>query len=83
MFEAAGKRYAAVRALTRDKKGLVHTKEARLAFGVYEKVGQRARERAKLAAEHMRNAHSRWAPHGGVTPGISSYPEHRVCPGPA
>ena len=132
VFEAAGKRYAAVRALTRDKKGLVHTKEARLelldpaippgapiadlleasieqiaegpdlvtsrvehllglsyrhftqsvllpqgrfseflhakagarqdllvqllAFGVYEKVGQRARERAKLAAEHMRNA---------------------------
>src|ERR1700721_4733586 len=30
VFEAAGKRYAAVRALTRDKKGLVHTKEARL-----------------------------------------------------
>ena len=132
VFEAAGKRYAAVRALTRDKKGLVHTKEARLelldpaippgapiadllgasieqiaegpdlvtarvedllglsyrhftqsvllpqgrfseflhakagarqdllvqllAFGVYEKVGQRARERAKLATEHMRNA---------------------------
>jgi DNA repair protein SbcC/Rad50 len=132
VFEAAGKRYAAVRALTRDKKGLVHTKEARLelldpaispgapiadllaasieqiaegpdlvtarveellgltyrhftqsvllpqgrfseflhakagarqdllvqllAFGVYEKVGQRARERAKLAAENMRNA---------------------------
>ena len=132
VFEAAGKRYAAVRALTRDKKGLVHTKEARLelldpaippgapiadllgasieqiaegpdlvtsrvedllglsyrhftqsvllpqgrfseflhakagarqdllvqllAFGVYEKIGQRARERAKLAAEHMRNA---------------------------
>ena len=132
IFEAAGKRYAAVRALTRDKRGLVHTKEARLelldpaippgapiaellaasieqiaegpdlvtsrvedllglsyrhftqsvllpqgrfseflhakagarqdllvqllAFGVYEKVGQRARERAKLAAEHIRNA---------------------------
>ena len=132
VFEAAGKRYAAVRALTRDKRGLVHTREARLelldpaippgapiadllgasieqiaegpdlvtarvedllgltyrhftqsvllpqgrfseflhakagarqdllvqllAFGVYEKVGQRARERAKLAAEHMRNA---------------------------
>jgi DNA repair protein SbcC/Rad50 len=132
VFEAAGRRYAAVRALTRDKKGQVHTKEARLelldpaippgapiadllgasieqiaegpdlvtsrvedllglsyrhftqsvllpqgrfseflhakagarqdllvqllAFGVYEKVGQRARERAKLAAEHMRNA---------------------------
>ncbi len=132
VFEAAGKRYAAVRALTRDKRGLVHTKEARLelldpaippgapiadllaasieqiaegpdlvtsrvedllglsyrhftqsvllpqgrfseflhakagarqdllvqllAFGVYEKIGQRARERAKLAAEHMRNA---------------------------
>src|ERR1700736_575882 len=30
VFEAAGKRYAAVRALTRDKKGLVHTREARL-----------------------------------------------------
>src|SRR6266851_710259 len=27
-----------------------------LAFGVYEKIGQRARERAKLAAEHTRNA---------------------------
>src|SRR5580704_18363329 len=132
VFEAAGKRYAAVRALNRDKQGRVHTKEARLerldagvdpgapidqlleasveqlaegpdpvtaqvedilglsyrhftqsvllpqgrfseflqakatarqdllvellAFGVYEKVGQRARERAKLAAEHIRNA---------------------------
>lgn len=30
VFEATGKRYAAVRALTRDKRGLVHTKEARL-----------------------------------------------------
>jgi exonuclease SbcC len=30
VFEAAGQRYAIVRALTRDKKGLVHTKEARL-----------------------------------------------------
>ena len=30
VFAAAGQRYAAVRALTRDKKGLVHTKEARL-----------------------------------------------------
>ena len=30
VFEAAGKRYGAVRALTRDKKGQVHTKEARL-----------------------------------------------------
>ncbi|MGH3191646.1 MAG: AAA family ATPase, partial [Streptosporangiaceae bacterium] len=132
VFEAGGRRYAAARALTRDKKGLVHTREARLelldpaipsdapiadlltasieqiaegpdlvtsrvedllglgyrhftqsvllpqgrfseflhakagarqdllvqllAFGVYEKIGQRARERAKLAAEHMRNA---------------------------
>ncbi len=132
VFEAAGKRYAAVRALNRDKQGRVHTKEARLelldpsidpgapiaellqasvqqlaegpdpvtaqvedilglsykhftqsvllpqgrfseflqakatarqdllvellAFGVYEKVGQRARERAKLAAERMRGA---------------------------
>ena len=132
VFEASGKRYAAIRALTRDKRGQVHTKEARLelldpaipsgapiadlleasieqiaegpdlvtsrvehllglsyrhftqsvllpqgrfseflhakagarqdllvqllAFGVYEKVGQRARERAKLAVEHMRNA---------------------------
>ena len=132
VFEAAGHRYAAVRALTRDSKGRVHTKEARLerldpavaadaplvellaasveqlaegpelvksrvqdilglsyehftqsvllpqgrfaeflqakaadrqdllvellAFGVYAKVGQRARERAKLAADRMRNA---------------------------
>ncbi len=30
VFEAGGKRYAVVRALTRDRKGLVHTKEARL-----------------------------------------------------
>ena len=30
VFEAGGKRYAAVRALSRDKKGRVHTKEARL-----------------------------------------------------
>ena len=30
VFEAAGKRYAAVRALARDKRGQVHTKEARL-----------------------------------------------------
>ena len=30
VFEAAGNRYAAVRALTRDKRGQVHTKEARL-----------------------------------------------------
>src|SRR5258708_38367372 len=30
VFEAAGRRYGAVRALTRDNKGLVHTKEARL-----------------------------------------------------
>ncbi len=30
VFEAAGKRYAAVRALSRDRKGQVHTKEARL-----------------------------------------------------
>jgi DNA repair protein SbcC/Rad50 len=134
VFEAAGKRYAAVRALTRDKKGLVHTKEARLerldpavpanssiddilaasveqlaegpdqvkdrvqdilglsyehftqsvllpqgqfaaflqakaaarqdllvellAFGVYAKVGQLARERAKLAAGRLRSAQS-------------------------
>jgi exonuclease SbcC len=132
VFEAGGQRYGAVRALTRDKKGLVHTKEARLelldpqvppdapiadilaasvnqlaegpdqvkaqvqhilgltyehftqsvllpqgrfseflqtkaadrqdllvellAFGVYNTVGQRARERAKLAAERMHNA---------------------------
>lgn len=132
VFEAGGQRYGVVRALTRDKKGLVHTKEARLelldpqippdapiadilsasvnqlaegpdqvkaqvqdilgltyehftqsvllpqgrfseflqakaadrqdllvellAFGVYNTVGQRARERAKLAAERMRNA---------------------------
>jgi exonuclease SbcC len=132
VFEAAGRRYAAVRALTRDKKGQVHTKEARLelldpaiapgapiadilaasveqiaegpdqvtsgvedilglsyrhftqsvllpqgrfadflqatsgdrqkllvellAFGVYKEVGERARERAKLAAERLRGA---------------------------
>jgi DNA repair protein SbcC/Rad50 len=132
VFEAAGKRYGAVRALTRDRKGQVTTKEARLelldaevppdapigdilaasieqiaegpdlvksqvekilglryahftqsvllpqgrfseflqakatdrqdllvellAFGVYNTVGQRARERAKLAAERMRSA---------------------------
>jgi len=132
VFEAAGRRYGIVRALTRDNKGLVHTKEARLelldpqvpasgpladilaasieqlaegpdlvksgvqhilgltyehftqsvllpqgqfseflhakpadrqdllvellAFGVYSTVGQRARERAKLAAERTRNA---------------------------
>src|SRR5690348_2115496 len=30
VFEAAGQRYGIVRALTRDKKGLVHTREARL-----------------------------------------------------
>src|SRR6266480_1957952 len=30
VFEAGGNRYGAVRALTRDKKGQVHTKEARL-----------------------------------------------------
>ena len=30
VFEAAGQRYGVVRALTRDKKGVVHTKEARL-----------------------------------------------------
>src|SRR5690348_13219654 len=135
VFEAGGNRYGAVRALTRDKKGLVHTKEARLelldpqippdapiadilaasvnqlaegpdqvkarvqhilgltyehftqsvllpqgrfseflqakpadrqdllvellAFGVYATVGTRARERAKLAAEQMRNAEER------------------------
>jgi len=129
VFEAAGRRYAAVRALTRDGKGRVHTKEARLerldasippdapiekilqasieqlaegpdqvkacvqdllgltyehftqsvllpqgrfseflhakssdrqglliellAFGVYEQIGQRARERAKRAAERL------------------------------
>ena len=132
VFETAGKRYGAVRALTRDKNGQVHTKEARLelldpeippdapieeilaasvdqlaegpdqvkarvqdilgltyehftqsvllpqgrfseflhakaadrqdllvellAFGVYNTVGQRARERAKLATDRMRTA---------------------------
>src|ERR1022692_704522 len=132
IFEAAGKRYAAVRALTRDKRNVVHTKEARLdlldpaippdapiaelleasieqlaegpdqvksqvqeilglsyehftqsvllpqgrfseflhakaserqnllvellAFGVYDQVGQRARERAKLAADRLQHA---------------------------
>jgi len=132
VFEAAGNRYVAIRELTRDKKNVVHTKEARLelldpaippdapiadilaasieqlaegpdqvksgvqdilgltyehftqsvllpqgrfseflhakpserqdllvellAFGVYVKVGQRARERARLAAERMQAA---------------------------
>jgi DNA repair protein SbcC/Rad50 len=132
VFETAGKRYGAVRALTRDKNGQVHTKEARLelldpqippdapieeilaasidqlaegpdqvkaqvqdilgltyehftqsvllpqgrfseflhakaadrqdllvellAFGVYSTVGQRARERTKLATDRMRTA---------------------------
>jgi DNA repair protein SbcC/Rad50 len=132
IFEAGGKRYAAVRALARDKRGRVHTKEARLdllsgsvdpaasladllgsavsslaegpedvkgqiqqilglsyehftqsvllpqgqfaeflrakpadrqdllvellAFGVYARVGQRARERAKLAADRAQTA---------------------------
>src|SRR6266516_1964355 len=111
VFEAAGARYAAVRALTRDKKGQVHTKEALvepiaegpdgvtagvcellglgyehftqsvllpqgrfaeflqakprqrqdllvqlLALGVYEQVGQRARERAQRAAASMQLA---------------------------
>jgi len=132
VFEAGGKRYAAVRALGRDRRGVVHTREARLdlldpaipaqaplddilsasidhlaegpdpvkakvqdilglsyehftqsvllpqgrfsdflqaeprkrqdllvellAFGVYEKIGQRARERARLAADRMQVA---------------------------
>jgi DNA repair protein SbcC/Rad50 len=132
VFEAGGKRYAVVRALGRDKRGVVHTREARLdlldrtvpaqapldeilaaavghlaegpdlvkakvqdilglsyehftqsvllpqgrfsdflqaeprkrqdllvellAFGVYEKVGQRARERARLAADRVQVA---------------------------
>jgi DNA repair protein SbcC/Rad50 len=143
VFEAAGKRYGAVRALTRDRKGVVHTKEARLelldpeipadapigdilatsvdqiaegpdwvkscvqdilgltyehftqsvllpqgrfseflqakatdrqdllvellAFGVYNTVGQRAREQAKLAAERIRNARSAREDLAGVT----------------
>jgi DNA repair protein SbcC/Rad50 len=132
VFEAGGKRYAAVRALARDKRGQVHTREARLdlldpavppdapiadllgasvehlaegpdpvkakvqdilglgyehfiqsvllpqgrfadflqaeprkrqellvellAFGVYKKIGQQARDRARLAAERTRLA---------------------------
>lgn len=132
VFEAGGKRYAAVRALARDKRGQVHTREARLdlldsaippdaplddileasiehlaegpdpvkakvqeilglsykhftqsvllpqgrfsdflqaeprkrqdllvellAFGVYEKIGQRARDRARLAADRALTA---------------------------
>ncbi len=132
VFEAGGKRYAAVRALARDKRGQVHTREARLdlldpavppdapladllgaaiehlaegrepvkakvqdilgltydhftqsvllpqgrfadflqtepskrqellvellAFGVYKKIGQQARERARLAADRARLA---------------------------
>lgn len=132
VFEAGGKRYAAVRALARDKRGQVHTREARLdlldpaipsdaplddileasiehlaegpdlvkakvqeilglsykhftqsvllpqgrfsdflqaeprkrqdllvellAFGVYEKIGQRARDRVRLAADRAQTA---------------------------
>ena len=154
VFEAAGKRYAAVRALTRDKKGLVHTKEARLerldpeippgapiadllaasieqiaegpdlvtarvedllgltyrhftqsvllpqgrfseflhakagarqdllvqllAFGVYEKVGQRARERAKLAAEHIRNAQRERGELGAATEEAETFAAARL-----
>jgi DNA repair protein SbcC/Rad50 len=143
VFEATGKRYAAVRALTRDRRGLVHTKEARLelldpdvppdapladllaasvealaegpeqvkaqvqdilgltyehfiqsvllpqgrfadflqaeprkrqdllvellAFGVYEKVGQAARSRARLAAERRQLAEAGLAGLAGAT----------------
>ncbi len=144
IFEVAGKRYAAVRALNRDKQGRVHTKEARLelldsavepgapmpalleasieqiaegpdlvtaeveellglsyqhfiqsvllpqgrfsrflqakaserqkllvellAFGVYEKVGQRARERARLATERAGHAQRERDKLAGATP---------------
>jgi DNA repair protein SbcC/Rad50 len=144
VFEVAGKRYAAVRALNRDKQRRVHTKEARLelldpavdpaapisalleasidqiaegpdlvtagveellglsyqhfiqsvllpqgrfsrflqakaserqkllvellAFGVYEKVGQRARERARVAAERATVARRERDDLHGATP---------------
>jgi exonuclease SbcC len=44
VFEAAGQRYGIVRALVRDKKGLVHTKEARL-----ERLDSQLRAHAPLA----------------------------------
>jgi DNA repair protein SbcC/Rad50 len=144
VFEVSGHRYAAVRALNRDKQGRVHTKEARLeqldpavaadaplaallespvehiaegpdhvtagveellglsyqhftqsvllpqgkfaeflqvpatkrqdllvkllAFGVYEKVGQRARSRAQVAAERQRGAERERAGLAAATP---------------
>ena len=143
VFEAGGRRYAAVRALARDKRGQVHTREARLdlldpavapdapladllgaaiehlaegpdpvkakvqevlglgydhfiqsvllpqgrfadflqaeprkrqellvellAFGVYKKIGQQARDRARLAAERARLALEQRARLAGAT----------------
>jgi len=154
VFEATGQRYAAVRALNRDKQGRVHTKEARLelldasvdpgapvaqllensadklaegpdevtaqveqilglsykhftqsvllpqgkfaeflqakatarqdllvellAFGVYEKVGQRTRERARLAAERTRAAQADRAELASATPEAEAAAAARV-----
>jgi exonuclease SbcC len=155
VFEAGGNRYGAVRALTRDKKGQVHTKEARLelldpqippdaqiadllaasvnplaegpdlvktkvqdvlgltyehftqsvllpqgrfseflhakpsdrqdllvellAFGVYATVGQRARERGKLAAERMRGAQDRRREFADATEDAETHAAARVA----
>ena len=155
IFEAGGKRYAAVRALARDKKGKVHTKEARLellaaaespsalledllaspvsalaegpdevkarvqeilglsyehftqsvllpqgqfaeflhakpgdrqnllvellAFGVYDTVGQRARERAKLAGAAAQTAQRELAELAFATPDAVTGLEERVA----
>ena len=155
IFEAAGKRYAAVRALTRDKRNVVHTKEARLdlldpaippdapiaelleasieqlaegpdqvksqvqeilglsyehftqsvllpqgrfseflhakaserqnllvellAFGVYDQVGQRARERAKLAADRLQHARRELGELSRATPEAQALAADRVA----
>jgi DNA repair protein SbcC/Rad50 len=154
VFEVAGQRYAAVRALSRDKQGRVHTKEARLerldpavdpgapvdellagsldklaegpdpvtsrveellglsyqhfiqsvllpqgrfsrflqakaterqkllvellAFGVYEEVGKRARERARLAAEATRHAERERGELAGATAAAEAAAAARV-----
>jgi DNA repair protein SbcC/Rad50 len=155
VFEVGGKRYAAVRALNRDKQGRVHTKEARLelldaavepgapisalleasvdqiaegpalvtagveellglsyqhfiqsvllpqgrfsrflqakaserqkllvellAFGVYEKVGQRARERARVAAERAGHAQRERGKLAGATPDAEAAAANRLA----
>ena len=154
VFEAGGKRYAAVRALARDKRGQVHTREARLdlldpaippdaplddileasiehlaegpdpvkakvqeilglsykhftqsvllpqgrfsdflqaeprkrqdllvellAFGVYEKIGQRARDRARLAADRTQTAQRERDELTGATAEAEERAAHRV-----